>query len=66
MIKMVIFDLDGTLVDSLTDLALNVNKGLRAVGLPAHPVERPSTVTTTLRLIPAAARCWTAWRRTAF
>lgn len=40
MIKMVIFDLDGTLVDSLTDLALSVNKGLRAVGLPAHPVER--------------------------
>ena len=82
MIKMVIFDLDGTLVDSLTDLALNVNKGLRAVGLPAHPVERyrtnsigsrrystentPSTVTTTLRPIRAAARCSTAWRRTAF
>ena len=40
MIKMVIFDLDGTLVDSLTDLALNVNRGLRAVGLPEHPVER--------------------------
>ena len=83
MIKMVIFDLDGTLVDSLTDLALNVNRGLRAVGLPAHPVERyrtfvgngrrrystentPSTVTTTPRLIRAAARCSTAWRRTAF
>ncbi len=93
MIKMVIFDLDGTLVDSLTDLALNVNRGLRAVGLPEHPVERYRTfvgngramlvrramgdaaddsekfdrvVTTTLRLIPAAARCWTAWRRTAF
>ncbi len=43
MIKMVIFDLDGTLVDSLTDLALNVNKGLRAVGLPEHPVERYRT-----------------------
>lgn len=43
MIKMVIFDLDGTLVDSLTDLALNVNRGLRAVGLPAHPVERYRT-----------------------
>lgn len=40
MIKMVIFDLDGTLVDSLTDLALNVNKGLKAVGLPEQPVER--------------------------
>ena len=39
MIKMVIFDLDGTLVDSLTDLALNVNKGLKAVGLPEQPIE---------------------------
>lgn len=40
MIKMAVFDLDGTLVDSLTDLALNVNKGLRAVGLPEQPVQR--------------------------
>ena len=40
MLRMVVFDLDGTLVDSLTDLALNVNKGLRAAGLPEHPVER--------------------------
>lgn len=38
MVKMVVFDLDGTLVNSLTDLALNVNKGLRAAGLPEHPV----------------------------
>lgn len=39
MIKMAVFDLDGTLVDSLTDLALSVNKGLKANGLPEHPVE---------------------------
>lgn len=39
MIRMVVFDLDGTLCDSLTDLALNVNKGLRTAGLPEHPVE---------------------------
>ena len=39
MLKMVVFDLDGTLVDSLTDLALNVNKGLKAADLPEHPVE---------------------------
>lgn len=39
MLRMVVFDLDGTLVNSLTDLALCVNKGLAAVGLPAHPVE---------------------------
>lgn len=38
MLKMVIFDLDGTLADSLTDLALSVNKGLAAAGLPGHPV----------------------------
>ena len=38
MPKMVIFDLDGTLADSLTDLALSVNKGLAAAGLPEHPV----------------------------
>ena len=37
--KMVIFDLDGTLADSLADLALNVNKGLKAAGLPEHPVD---------------------------
>lgn len=36
---MAVFDLDGTLVDSLTDLAISVNKGLKAVGLPQHPVE---------------------------
>ena len=40
MIRMVVFDLDGTLADSLTDLALSVNKGLAAVGLPEHPVDR--------------------------
>ena len=39
MIKMAVFDLDGTLVDSLTDLALNVNKGLCANGLPEQPIE---------------------------
>lgn len=39
MIKIAVFDLDGTLVDSLTDLALSVNKGLRSVGLPEHPVD---------------------------
>ena len=38
MIKIAVFDLDGTLVDSLTDLALSVNKGLRAAGLPEHSV----------------------------
>lgn len=39
MIKIVVFDLDGTLVNSLTDLALNVNKGLKKAGLPERPIE---------------------------
>lgn len=39
MYKAVIFDLDGTLVNSLEDLANSVNKGLLAVGLPTHNVE---------------------------
>ena len=40
MIKIAVFDLDGTLVNSLTDLALSVNKGLRQAGLPEHPIEK--------------------------
>lgn len=39
MIQMAVFDLDGTLVNSLTDLAISVNKGLKSVGLPQHPIE---------------------------
>lgn len=35
--KIVVFDLDGTLVDSLTDLAESVNKGLQKAGLKTHP-----------------------------
>ncbi len=40
MIKMAVFDLDGTLVNSLTDLGLCVNRGLRAAGLPEQPLEK--------------------------
>lgn len=39
MIKMAIFDLDGTLVNSLTDLALSVNKGLKKAGLEEKPIK---------------------------
>lgn len=39
MIKIAVFDLDGTLVNSLTDLALNVNKGLAKAGLEEKPIE---------------------------
>ncbi|MCQ2513544.1 MAG: HAD family hydrolase [Ruminococcus sp.] len=39
MIKIAVFDLDGTLVNSLVDLATNVNKGLVKAGLPEKPIE---------------------------
>ena len=35
-----IFDLDGTLVDSLKDIGTSMNKALAAHGLPTHPIER--------------------------
>jgi phosphoglycolate phosphatase len=36
--KCVLFDLDGTLVDSLADLAHSMNRVLTEQGLPPHPV----------------------------
>ena len=39
-IKLVIFDLDGTLIDSLTDLALSTNHALALNSLSKHPVEQ--------------------------
>ncbi len=35
----VLFDLDGTLLDTLTDLANAMNRTLEAMGFPPHPVE---------------------------
>ncbi len=35
----VIFDLDGTLADSLADIASAMNRTLRAHGFPVHPVQ---------------------------
>lgn len=40
MIKGCIFDLDGTLVDSLKDLAVSTNHALEVCGLKPHPVEK--------------------------
>ena len=37
--RAVCFDLDGTLLDTLDDLADSANRTLAAHGLPAHPVE---------------------------
>jgi len=37
--KAVIFDLDGTLLDTLKDLALSMNRTLEALGLPQHPLD---------------------------
>lgn len=36
-IHLIVFDLDGTLVDSLPDLAVAANHALRQLGLPEHP-----------------------------
>ncbi|MDR2652923.1 MAG: HAD family hydrolase [Prevotellaceae bacterium] len=40
MIKCCIFDLDGTLIDSLRDIANAANSTLASFGLPAHDVEK--------------------------
>lgn len=39
MIKAILFDLDGTLVNSLFDLADGVNRAIASMGYPTHPVE---------------------------
>jgi phosphoglycolate phosphatase len=38
-LRAVLFDLDGTLVDSLEDLADSANAVLRELGFPTHPVD---------------------------
>ena len=37
--KAVLFDLDGTLLDTLEDLADSTNAALAELGLPGHPLE---------------------------
>ncbi|MCH5300976.1 MAG: HAD-IA family hydrolase [Ruminococcus sp.] len=41
--KIVVFDLDGTLVNSLYDLGNSVNKGLIKIGAEPHPIEKYKT-----------------------
>ena len=43
MIKAVVFDLDGTLLDTIPDIAAALNRSLAACGLPTHPIERIKT-----------------------
>lgn len=43
MIKAVLFDLDGTLLDTIPDIAGALNRSLAALDLPTHPVERCKT-----------------------
>ncbi len=38
-IKVILFDLDGTINDTVTDLATSVNYALTKNGLPTHPVD---------------------------
>jgi len=42
VIRLAVFDLDGTLIDSKLDLCLAVNHALRTVGLPERSVEEVS------------------------
>lgn len=39
MIKLIIFDLDGTLLDTIEDLANSVNFALKSYNFPTHPIE---------------------------
>lgn len=38
-LRAVFFDLDGTLLDTLEDIATSANAALRSQGLPPHPIE---------------------------
>ncbi|NLZ73482.1 MAG: HAD family hydrolase, partial [Bacteroidales bacterium] len=40
MKKLVIFDLDGTLINSIKDLAISTNYALEQLNFPTHPIEK--------------------------
>jgi len=60
--KAVLFDLDGTLLDTLEDLATAANRVLAARGLPVHPMDAyryfvgDGVQTLVERILPAAFR----------
>jgi phosphoglycolate phosphatase len=62
MLAGVLFDLDGTLLDTLEDLALSTNTALLALGHPGHPVDAYRYLVgegmeqLVRRALPAAAR----------
>ena len=57
--KTIIFDLDGTLIDSLTDIADAANEALKFVGYPAHSKQKyrlyvgDGLLTLAERMVPA-------------
>lgn len=63
MIKLVIFDLDGTLINSIMDLADATNYALRECGFTEHPVAKynyfvgDGVNNLILRAIPEGSRC---------
>jgi phosphoglycolate phosphatase len=65
----VLFDLDGTLLDTLTDLANAVNQALSDGGFPTHPVDAyrlmigDGAPVLMARALPASARCPQTIRR---
>lgn len=60
--RAICFDLDGTLLDTLTDLATSMNAALATLGLPPHPEQAYKTFvgdgmeTLARRVLPAARR----------
>ena len=43
MKKLIIFDLDGTLLNTIADLAQSTNHALQALGYPTHPESVPTS-----------------------
>lgn len=62
MKKLIIFDFDGTLVDTITDVGLCFNEALFRCGFPQHPIEAfggfagGNLETVVSKLLPAEAR----------